>query len=453
MGDIDNKDRFSDLIDQYSELFEYPVLLKSELTQMFPSKTELLQTIQNKVERKPFKYSPEIADISGRFIRKESILITRDFKIKIPQAKNFSYIIPVKLPNGNPGFVISALYDWFVYDSTQNQGFYIDKSNEANFDFKKSTFTIGEYEFTIFSTLKKESKTVIHDITQILQDMHAETYKPVPFLALYQTLGAAKAFPPVNAFTLPFYRSIFTDLNFLMTYQHCVYSKEDMKPLLQAWLNIVGSNFPALYKFIAWTEFKAYKSPSLAMRGNNFFVAITTYLIGQDPAFESFLNSLSLDSPTLIQDFMTGVENMNLSPRSRFLLNTIYIEGKRVFPETECKRFAVSGVLFLRLMSPTLLIKDPAGNAKIKPLVTIYNLQEKEQTYIEQITKLRELIDKLAAFPQDYLVEPSGKCSAKDIETLIPLIPPTSTEFVRAANFINYHDLYDQFLCLPQVDM
>ncbi|EAY14854.1 hypothetical protein TVAG_411200 [Trichomonas vaginalis G3] len=442
---IDIKDRFSELISQYAELFQCPIVLNSELTQMFPRQINETE-IPEKTQKKPFRYVPGITDIAGKFVPRKPILITPNTKFNIYPTKNDSFILPIKLQNGHHGFLISSTYDYYIYDSILNHGYYIDKLKNLELNGKK--ITIGDKIFTLSTTVKENSRKIISELQEFIPRVLAEK-NLITYKNFFESLGIMQAFPPVNEFTLPYYRTLFTNNNFLLLYSRVIYTKDDMKPLAQAFLNITGPEFPAFYRFMAYDEYKTYKSPSLAMRGNNFFVSLTTYIVGQDPEYIKFLDSLSLQSETLVEDFIKGVEIMDLSPRSRIVLNAIYNEGKRTFPETDCKRFGVSGVLFLRLMSPVLMLREPRFSNKIQPLTPIFNLMEKGDQ--NAVNKLRVLIDRYSVFPENYVVEPNNSYNEKDIETLIQMIPKSKDELIRAATHVNFSDIYSQYLSLPPV--
>jgi len=262
-----------------------------------------------------------------------------------------------------------------------------------------------------------------------------------PYQFFFQSFSMFLTHPPLNASTFPIYSSVFCDPLFLFIFSCSAYTSKNMPDLINPWLVLIGNEFPRMYNLMAWCEFSQLNSKNLVMRGNNFFVSLTTYLIGSDPGFVGFSNHLSLDSPTIIEDFLTSFCELELTPLSRFLLHIVYKSGEIRFPNTDANRYGVSGVLFLRLLSPKLLMRGDRQVSSIKGLSQVYNLVVTDENQAH-VNRLIEMIDKFKNPPPDFQYNPVEGSIQDSIHKLIEFITNNISIFLR----IFEEDKYDKVI-------
>ena len=452
------KDLFMEKLSPLVDFFERPVLLNSETTQIFGNrKLNNCNNSQNEDDNeseKHVKYTEPINDIAAIFQKTEKYYPTEHFQMSIPKESNQTFFIPVKFHNGHFGYLIRTSLFYAIYDCDSSTFNYFDVDvykQEKNmvithksiaFSSKGPTFTFKAPPDSQISQLKsKDIEPIFYDfLTKIyIQKQVFESYQ-----LFYLSIAKSTSFPPVNIQTLPFYKSLFTDYFFLYLYQRIAYDREQNLVLIPAFKNLAGTKFPDLYKFMAWSDFHGLGSPNLVMRGNNFFVSTTTYYINRDESFKKFVDSVSLKSDTLIQDFLREFERLELGPLPRYLLHTIYVEGQRFFPHQNAARFAVSGVLFLRLFSSQLLARETEYANNIKPIVPIYNLSDKQHP--EEVKQVEKLIDRYKPFPDDYYEENRPNNSIiEDITALLNFVVSHTNDFIGEFNGKDYVKLIEEF--------
>ena len=233
------------------------------------------------------------------------------------------------------------------------------------------------------------------------------------------SIQAFKSTPPLKLKTRSFLRSIAEDPKYLFFLSQLPYSREDSESQLFpfAWVQACGFSIRSLLPLIIYLNFKELSSFSLVLRSNSFLTYLLTTIIKKDSGFESFMEAMSnvANDPSPCNYFVSEFAKTKFSPLCRFLFYCVYSEAKRIFPGKDAQYFAISGLLFLRLMTPKLYEKN-IDKATISEIHHVFNF-EKAETPIS--LRLKQLIDEFSKFPDDCDITLASSLSEEYIELLI----------------------------------
>lgn len=308
-------------------------------------------------------------------------------------------------------------YAWLLYTKNGATIYYADEdTSEIIPDLSmisisgKSLIVPGEEEKKVFRICKfsgtREIAGKIKDPNQKFYDLYG------------RAIQILKVTPPLKLKTKSFLRSIANDPRYLFLLSQIPYSREDSESQTFpfAWINACGFSLRTLLPLIIYLNFKELSSFSLILRSNSFITYILTTIVRKDSGFESFIEGMTnIPKENPCEYFVNEFAKAKFSPLCQFLFYCIYSEAKRAFPGKGTEYFAISGLLFLRLMTPTLYAKS-IDKAIISEIHHVFNF-EKADTPIS--FRLKQLIDKYSSFPDECNISLASSLSDEYIDLLI----------------------------------
>lgn len=198
----------------------------------------------------------------------------------------------------------------------------------------------------------------------------------------------------VNSHTRPFCQALCTDLKFLYVMTSILPRDQNA---FMAWRRCCGSRAMFMMQMLCFAEYSHLGAATECFRGNNFFTGMFTAFVRLDPAICKFMDSmLAIDYENPVEYFATQLKKFDITELSSltiFVLRCLWVEGERVFPDSQAKYFGISCLLFLRIMSAKLcgdgdLLKHPDVKNE---LTSIFNLKSGH----EAVSAVKEFIEAL----------------------------------------------------------
>ncbi|KAH0788082.1 hypothetical protein GPJ56_007913 [Histomonas meleagridis] len=250
---------------------------------------------------------------------------------------------------------------------------------------------------------------------------------------------------PLSRQTRSFMRSIVENPQYLYLLSQIQYAREDYDSsnYCFAWIGACGFYLRTLLPLLLFINFSELSTPSLVLRSNSFLTYLLTTVIKTDPSFQLFLDAMcNLPNDSVVEYFADEFSKIEFQPLSRFILHCIYTEALRRFPNTGAEYFAVSGVIFLRLMSPRMF-EATQNKAVMSQISHAFNFEQSEDDEIRQ--KLKKLIDQYAQFPEDLTLTSSSCITEDQIALLIKRPEKRKEEFVQLILENNFSEVWNKY--------
>jgi len=241
-----------------------------------------------------------------------------------------------------------------------------------------------------------------------------------PYEYFYQSMTSVNKIPPIGPL-LTFYQSIVENPHFLYIFS-LAHTKAQMDTnVVTAWIEAAGANFASLLPLMLYHYFGSLGEPNLVMRSDCFLTYTISRTIEKDESFTLFLDTINVQADDIVEEFLTSFSKVQFSSFARFVLYHVFNEAKRCFPDQGSEYFAVSGILFLRLMTSTLLKKYPNMNTKIKSLTPVYNITE-SQISPDVSQRMKSLLDQFGTYPSEFALGSFERVSENSINVLFNTI-------------------------------
>ncbi|OHT14538.1 hypothetical protein TRFO_15076 [Tritrichomonas foetus] len=240
-------------------------------------------------------------------------------------------------------------------------------------------------------------------------------------LACYTTFNVL---PPFNIYTLPFFRMIVEDPQFLFLISQMKYDKDTPHSFYQTWALAAGMNIKLLLPILVYMNFKNNRQQTTLLRGNNFLASLLTALLFLDSSLIEFSHNMSTIKKPSEEDMLSLFEKVNFNGFSRYILSVIYAEAKRVFPLSKAAGYyAISGIIFLRIMAKLMSVN--VNLQEISKLMKFFNLTDKNQGGSEVAeenphqVRFKKLIYEKIQMPKKYVFPVGARLNMAEIEVLI----------------------------------
>lgn len=308
---------------------------------------------------------------------------TNDFDIGTfdPFAVPQEFPPPFYLPIKYSAISSKAVTTWYFYFQNNHQILVSDSliniETEPKKDINKKTLTFT-YDNKSHSYKVKKFKIFFEE-----QAQSSKSFKLLSFC--YEQFPI----PPISPQTFSFYSYIVRNPYYLYILTKMDYKYQEDIPFYHSFAKATGPHFILIFSILVFETFQPLHSPSLILRSNNFLSATLTSLLRLDEGFISFCNRMSqIENNEPVDYFLNQFEQLELNIFSRVILNILFYLATNKFPNNKEVGFdAVSGVLFLRLMSRIMI----HNGVDIKILNTIrkfYNFGVES----ENIDRLKKLI-------------------------------------------------------------
>jgi hypothetical protein len=325
-----------------------------------------------------------------------------------------------------PAFLIDCDQFFILYIPAQEESKRIGREELGTF--RPPNFQFGKYDFQIVSPAGPT------------RDMHLRAFATA-------MRADPATLPPVNRHTEVFYSTICRDWRFLFFVVQLPHFKEEKTELFDGWLDAVGADrVEMLLQFLIYSNFSDLDGPNLVFRGNSFLTTILCHVIRKDSKFGQFLNAIAkIDIENAVPCFLDAFAKAEFGPLALHIVRSVYMEGKRCFPQSEACLFGISGLLFLRIMVPVLLANGrEKGNSIMKQLQTCYNFQTGEAANSAEITRLKELIREKVAHWERRPVT-CGEFTFAAVEPLIKRAVGFASEFFGYVNAHTVEAKYERY--------
>lgn len=262
------------------------------------------------------------------------------------------------------------------------------------------------------------------------------------FQYFFSSFFGVGAFPSIKPQIESYFRAIVENVQFLLIFASL--KKPCPQAIVSAWMEAAGHNIISLVPLALYTYFNTLTDPNLVFRQDSFLTNLLTKIIEKDTGMRNFLSSMDLQAEDLGEEFFTKFEQTEFNPLSHFLLYHVFTEARRKFPTQGSEYFAVSGILFLRIMTPYLSLKNPGSSKRIATLTGLYNMTE-SKVGIEKVKRMRDLISRFETFPDEFGIEKSPPTSLTSITTLMEFVQENAQQFYDLSKQINVKQIADDY--------
>lgn len=325
-----------------------------------------------------------------------------------------------------PSWLLSLPTNVLIYNPTTNSMQYI-KPKEFSLKGKDAVIT-KEGNETKYPLVVEENG----DVDQVLGFLKkAITAQPTKtFELFFSSFAAIDAYPPIQHQMISFYRSVVENIQFLFLFS--TYKKSCTQQIVSAWMEAAGHNIITLIPITLYNYFKTLPEANAVFRSDSFITALLVKIIEKDQGFLDFLDSMDMQADDLNEEFFTKFERCKFKPLSAFLLHHVFVEGRRAYPNKNAEYYGISGLLFLRIMTPQLSTKYPSMSMRLAALNSLYNMTE-SKVGIEKVKRMKDLLDQFETFPDEFGMEKTPSTSEASITTLIKCVAENSTAFMNIA--------------------
>lgn len=275
-----------------------------------------------------------------------------------------------------------------------------------------------------------------------VQDVLTKAQQFGSFNLFFRSFFGIGGYPAVKPQIESYFRALVENVQFLLIFSSL--RKSVPQPVVNAWLEAAGHNIISLVPLSLYYYFNSFTDPNLVFRQDSFLTNLLTKVIEKDQGMKDFLSSIDIQAEDLGEEFFTKFEQTELNPLSHFLLYHAFTEARRAFPTQGAEYYAVSGILFLRIMTPYLSYKNPGSSKRIATLTSLYNMTE-SKVGIEKVKRMKDMISRFEVFPDEFGIEKSPPTSLKSINVLMQFINENAQAFYDLSKTIDVKSIADKY--------
>ena len=362
-----------------------------------------------------------------------------DFNLRaFKQLPSEVYFIEVGTPQKN-SWILSLPTNLLIYTPLTNSIQYVNKLKEFAVKGNNIIITKNDKE-TKYPILVEETGNVAK-VQKFLSDALSKK-KSKTFEYLFSSFVSIDGYPPVKDQMVSFYRSVVENIQFLFLFS--TIKKSCDQSIVSAWMEAAGHNIISLVPLTLYNYFQTLGEPNAVFRQDTFISALLTKIIEKDQCFIEFLDSVNVAADDLSEEFFNKFEHARFQPLSAFLLHHVYVEGRRAFPSQNAEYYGISGLLFLRIMTPYLSVKFPQMNMRLAALTPLYNMTE-SKVGIEKVKRMKDLLDQFETFPDDFGMEKTPATSVESIQVLVKSISQNASTLLETTKNLNISQLADKY--------
>ena len=261
-------------------------------------------------------------------------------------------------------------------------------------------------------------------------------HKLKPFEALGMCKRLFGEMPPVDPESLRFYQRIVGNPEFLFAFVGLKRRKISDQKIYDAWIDTVGHHLKTLFPLIIRRYLATVSDKMMLFRGNTFETFLVTSYIYRDAGFMGFVERFSPPRADPVGYFLKEFESVRLSPLTKWILQVIIMETKRVFDEIDAPYYSISAILFLRVLAAMVLERHVDSTGAMKQIANVFSLSPAGEK--SDIEKYKQLIDKYSSFQSTKLrLRPALMTPLSIVNILMSDVFATGEQLVNVAEEMN----------------